>query len=159
MIDLTLFYKKGQKVKFYDSGFDTIEKICDCIVKSVSKDSMIITDLKTNTDLHIEEGFNLENVFAVANESVEDMSSGDLWTRLSEDQKTELYQMHLGDIISDDVESLLNAKQYEKYELTEDDIEDIVSEVMNNFVYNNRVNLDDSYWDNLNFLIYEALDN
>ena len=47
--------------------FDAVKKFTDCVVKETYTDHIIITDLETNTDLWIEEGFNMDCVFPIYN--------------------------------------------------------------------------------------------
>lgn len=51
-------YKVGQIVFYRDTSFDAGNELIKCIVKFVQPTSMVITDVKTNTDLYIREGFN-----------------------------------------------------------------------------------------------------
>lgn len=63
MSDLSHLFKIGQKVKYKNDDFDAIKKFSDCIVKETYKDHIIITDLETNTDLWVQEGFNMDLVY------------------------------------------------------------------------------------------------
>lgn len=67
MSDLTHLFNVGQKVFFKNTDFDAIKKIIPCKVKEVYKDNMVITDTETDTDLYIEQGFNLDCVFSENN--------------------------------------------------------------------------------------------
>lgn len=63
MTDFTHLFTKGQKVYYKNEDFDAIHRIIPCIVKEIYKDHMIITDIETDTDLYIEEGFNLSQIY------------------------------------------------------------------------------------------------
>lgn len=63
MANLTHLFKVGQKVKYKNDDFDAVKKFTDCVVKETHADHIIITDTETNTDLYIEEGFNMDCVF------------------------------------------------------------------------------------------------
>ena len=63
MADLTHLFKVGQKVIYINNDFDAIKRNIPCVVKEIFQDHMIITDTETNTDLYIEEGFNMDCVF------------------------------------------------------------------------------------------------
>lgn len=65
MANLAHIFKIGQKVFYKNEDFDAISgtKMLPCVVKETFEDHIIITDLTTNTDLWIEEGFNAEFVF------------------------------------------------------------------------------------------------
>ena len=67
MADLTHLFKVGQQVRYKNTDFDTVKKFSDCVVKETYTDYLIITDTETNTDLWIEEGFNMDCVFPVYN--------------------------------------------------------------------------------------------
>lgn len=90
--------------------------------------------------------------------SISSMTTSELFTELSEDQKKELFQMVLSDCIYKDVENLLSAEKYAKHQLDEEDIECVATEVANKFVYNDRMDLKNAYWDNLTCLIDEELE-
>lgn len=161
MINLLEMFKVGQKVKFYNSDFDAVKKISDCIVKSVSEDAMIIVDLDTNTNLFIEPGFNLENVFPVTEEgkiNLSSMTASEIFTELSDTQKIAIYQIVLEDSISNDTKKILESNKYTKYELDKEQIDNITNNVKNDFIYKNMIDLDMSYLDNLEFLISKALE-
>jgi len=53
----------GQKVYYKNDDFDAIQEYIPCVVKEIFDDHMILTDLETETDLFIQEGFNLGNVY------------------------------------------------------------------------------------------------
>ena len=63
MSDLTHLFKVGQKVTYRNNDFDAIKRNIPCIVKETYPDHIIITDTETNTDLWIEEGFNMDCVY------------------------------------------------------------------------------------------------
>ena len=63
MSNLTHLFKPGQKVFYKNDDFDAIKKMIPCIVKATFPDHIIITDTDTNTDLYIEPGINLGNVY------------------------------------------------------------------------------------------------
>ena len=63
MTDLTHLFKVGQKVIYKNTDFDVIKKNIPCVVKETYKDHIIITDIETDTDLWIEENFNLGQVY------------------------------------------------------------------------------------------------
>ena len=67
MANLTHLFKVGQKVRYKNDDFDAVKKFTDCVVKETYTDHIIITDLETNTDLWIEEGFNMDCVFPIYN--------------------------------------------------------------------------------------------
>ena len=67
MANLTHLFKVGQKVRYKNDDFDAVKKFTDCVVKETYTDHLIITDTETNTDLWIEEGFNMDCVFPVYN--------------------------------------------------------------------------------------------
>lgn len=48
----------GQYVTYINDDFDAVKKEIICKVKAIHPDHIIITDLETDTDLWIEEGFN-----------------------------------------------------------------------------------------------------
>ena len=55
-------YKVGQTVFYKDTSFDAGNELMKCIVKFVQPTCMVITDVGTNTDLYIHEGFNMNCV-------------------------------------------------------------------------------------------------
>lgn len=63
MSDLTHLFKVGQKVKYRNDDFDSVQKFIPCVVKETYVDHIIITDTETDTDLWIEPGFNLDCVY------------------------------------------------------------------------------------------------
>ena len=63
MSDLTHLFKVGQKVTYRNNDFDAVKRNIPCIVKETYPDHIIITDTETNTDLWIEEGFNMDCVY------------------------------------------------------------------------------------------------
>lgn len=63
MSNLTHLFKVGQKVTYRNNDFDAVKRNIPCIVKETYPDHIIITDTETNTDLWIEEGFNMDCVF------------------------------------------------------------------------------------------------
>ena len=63
MSDLTHLFKVGQKVTYRNNDFDAVKRNIPCIVKETYSDHIIITDTETNTDLWIEEDFNLDCVY------------------------------------------------------------------------------------------------
>lgn len=63
MSDLTHLFQKKQKVFYKNDDFDAVKRNIPCIVKEIHPDHMIITDIETNTDLYIEESFNLSQVY------------------------------------------------------------------------------------------------
>lgn len=65
MSDLTHVFKAGQKVTYRNMDFDAVRRNVPCVVKETFPDHIIITDTETDTDLWIEEGFNLDRVFMV----------------------------------------------------------------------------------------------
>ena len=67
MADLTHLFKVGQKVIYRNNDFDAVKRNIPCIVKETHADHIIITDMETNTDLWIEEGFNMDCVFPMYN--------------------------------------------------------------------------------------------
>ena len=67
MANLTHLFKVGQKVRYKNNDFDAVEKFLDCVVKETYADHIIITYLKTDTDLWIEEGFNMDCVYPIYN--------------------------------------------------------------------------------------------
>ena len=62
MSDLTHLFKVGQKVTYRNNDFDA-ERNISCVVKETYPDHIIITDTETDTDLWIEEGFNMDCVY------------------------------------------------------------------------------------------------
>ena len=62
MSDLRDTYYPGQEVVFLNTDFDAVKKEIDCKVLDVSKDTMTILDIETNTKLYIERDFNLDCV-------------------------------------------------------------------------------------------------
>ena len=44
-------FKIGQKVTYINNDFDAVKRNIPCIVKEIYLDHIIITDIKTNTDL------------------------------------------------------------------------------------------------------------
>lgn len=70
MSDLTRLFKVCQAVFFRDDSFDALERFTPCTVKETAPDYIIITDDKTQTDLYIEPGFNLGNVYPAYNFTV-----------------------------------------------------------------------------------------
>lgn len=68
MANLNALFHVGQKVNYYNNGFDATNRHIPCVVKNIIDDHhMIITDTQTNTDLWCEVGFNLDRVFPVYN--------------------------------------------------------------------------------------------
>lgn len=63
MSNLTHLFKVGQKIIYKNNDFDAINKNIPCVVKEVFSDHITITDTETNTDLWIEEGFNMDCVY------------------------------------------------------------------------------------------------
>ena len=60
--DLTHLFKIGQKIIYKNNDFDAIKQNIPCVVKEVFSDHIIVTDTETNTDLWVEEGFNMDCV-------------------------------------------------------------------------------------------------
>ena len=63
MLNLTHLFKVGQKVTYRNNDFDAVKRNIPCVVKETYPDHIIITDTETNTDLWIEEGFNMDCVY------------------------------------------------------------------------------------------------
>ena len=63
MSDLTHLFKVGQKVTYRNNDFDAVKRNIPCIVKETYSDHIIITDTETDTNLWIEEGFNMDCVY------------------------------------------------------------------------------------------------
>lgn len=64
MSNLKHLFKVGQKVKWYNNDFDNVgNKFDDAIVTETHEDHIIINLTKTDTNMWIEEGFNLDMVF------------------------------------------------------------------------------------------------
>jgi len=63
MSNLTHLFKVGQKVTYRNNDFDATCRNIPCVVKETYSDHIIITDTETNTDLWIEEGFNMDCVY------------------------------------------------------------------------------------------------
>ena len=63
MSNLTHLFKVGQKVTYRNNDFDAVKRNILCVVKETFPDHIIITDTETDTDLWIEEGFNLDCVY------------------------------------------------------------------------------------------------
>ena len=63
MSNLTHLFKVGQKVTYRNNDFDAVKRNIPCIVKETFSDHIIITDTETDTDLWIEEGFNMDCVY------------------------------------------------------------------------------------------------
>lgn len=63
MSNLTHLFKVGQKVTYRNNDFDAVKRNIPCIVKETYPDHIIITDTETDTDLWIEEGFNMDCVY------------------------------------------------------------------------------------------------
>lgn len=63
MSDLTHLFKVGQKVTYRNNDFDAVKRNIPCVVKETYPDHIIITDTETDTDLWIEEGFNMDCVY------------------------------------------------------------------------------------------------
>ena len=59
--DLQAFYV-GQEVWYENTDFDAIIKWSLCIVQEIYSDHMILMEVKTQTELWIEEDFNLDLV-------------------------------------------------------------------------------------------------
>lgn len=67
MADLTHLFKVGQKVVYKNTDFDSMKKNIQCVVKETFADHIIITDVETDTDLWVEEGFNMDCVYTEYN--------------------------------------------------------------------------------------------
>lgn len=68
MVNLNHLFKIGQQVIYYDDSFDAINHRIECVVKQIlDQNTMVITDTQTNTDLYVEQGFNLDKVYPVYN--------------------------------------------------------------------------------------------
>ena len=65
MSNLTHLFKVGQKVTYRNNDFDAVKRNIPCIVKETYPDHIIITDTETDTDLWIEEGFNMDCVYVM----------------------------------------------------------------------------------------------
>ena len=63
MSNLTHLFKVGQKVTYRNNDFDAIKRNIPCVVKETYQDHIIITDTETDTDLWIDECFNMECVY------------------------------------------------------------------------------------------------
>lgn len=63
MANLSHLFKVGQKVIYRNNDFDAVKRDIPCVVKETYADHIIITDMETNTDLWIEENFNMDYVF------------------------------------------------------------------------------------------------
>lgn len=63
MTNFQHLFQVGQLVYFKNDDFDAIREYIPCLVKETYPDYMIITDVETDTDLRIEEGFNLNLVY------------------------------------------------------------------------------------------------
>lgn len=63
MSNLMNLFKIGQNVTYKNNDFDAVKCNIPCVVKEIYTDHIIITDSITNTDLWIEEGFNMDCVY------------------------------------------------------------------------------------------------
>lgn len=85
------------------------------------------------------------------NKNMQNKTTSEIFTELDDRQKDELFDMLLSDRIYDDVSDILNKDKYENME--ENLRERILEDVVNDIVYNNKYDLDCSYWNNLTALI------
>ena len=82
--------------------------------------------------------------------NVNEMTSSELFTEMTEQQKDDIYRMVWFSHVSEDVETYLH--DYYDYE-TEEEIEDIVESVANAWVYYGEYDCLINYWDNIENLI------
>ena len=138
----------------YEIGIKWVKELLEAYkTKNIAEEPMTIEINGKKSIDSLEEAKELRN-----KKSISAMTTSELFTELSEDQKKELFQMFLSDCIYKDVESLLAAEKYAKHQLDDEDIECVATEVANKFVYNNRMDLENAYWDNLTCLIDEELE-
>ena len=152
-IDYIYFHNNGPV--YFDVWTDDLdtEFISDTTIKKLDEDyEKGLRWVKEQLEAY--EAYESQNIDEIP---ISAMTTSELFTELSEDQKKELFQMVLSDCIYKDVENLLSAEKYAKHQLDEEDIECVATEVANKFVYNDRMDLKNAYWDNLTCLIDEEI--
>lgn len=82
---------------------------------------------------------------------VEEMSSSELFTEMTDRQRDEIFRMVWFGNVEDDVRTYIN--EFYEGAFSEEDIEGIEECVANDIVYDGRLDSYISYWDNLEKLI------
>ena len=82
---------------------------------------------------------------------VEEMSSSELFTEMTDRQRDEIFRMVWFGNVEDDVRTYIN--DFYEDTFSEEDIEGIEECVANDIVYNGRLDCCISYWDNIEKLI------
>ena len=77
------------------------------------------------------------------------LSSSELFTLMTDTQKDDIYRMVWSDYVEEDVRRVLD----EREDLTEEERDAIIEDVVNDYVYNGDYDCTLSYWDNINNLI------
>lgn len=86
--------------------------------------------------------------------SIENMTSSEIFTALSETQKDELYRMLWSDHVYEDVKARLSENP--DLALDEEEEEALCEDIVNAYVYNGDYDCNLSYWDNIDNLIQEC---
>lgn len=82
---------------------------------------------------------------------VDEMSSSELFTEMTDRQRDEIFRMVWFGNVEDDVRTYIN--EFYEDAFSEEDIEGIEECVANDIVYDGRLDAYISYWDNLEKLI------
>lgn len=80
------------------------------------------------------------------------LSSSELFTLMTDTQKDDIYRMVWSDYVEEDVRGVLD----EREDLTEEERDAIIEDVVNGYVYNGDYDCTLSYWDNINNLIEKS---
>lgn len=84
--------------------------------------------------------------------SVDEMSSSELFTAMTEQQKDDIYRMVWFGHVAEDATHYIK-DMYSEDEIPEEDIESISEDVANAYVCNGKYDCNCSYWDNIDALV------
>lgn len=88
-----------------------------------------------------------------------EMSAKDIVEKLTPVQKDEVYRYLWAEHIKEDVEGYLLQNPDMADGLTDEEYDDVISNVVHRYVYNNDYNCELNYWDNIDNLIEEEINN
>ena len=123
------------------SGLDGI--VADKIEMLEKQIKIMVSDILEN---HSEA--NIFNYFG-SKMDISKLSSSELFTLMTDTQKDDIYRMVWSDYVEEDVRRVLD----EREDLTEEERDAIIEDVVNDYVYNGDYDCTLSYWDNINNLI------
>lgn len=85
-----------------------------------------------------------------------EMTSSEIFVNLTPSQRDDIYRMVWSDHVSEDVRGRLSENP--DLELNEEEEDALIEDIANAYVYNGDYDCDLSYWDNIDNLIKERLD-